>query len=388
MAQKNILKSSLFTLALALLISCNQEPKVPADSFTVSGTIKGLDTEFMTRSIRDANGKRSSDSIFVKNGTFTYTAKISKAEHIIFWPNVERTIKRSGRGYFPAKSSQFAFLAKPGDHIVFKGDITDFINAYPSGTKANDDLAKINSKVFPIMNASVNFLLKKNKLEKDDTRVGVINDSIKQLNEEVVSLKKEFIMTNSTSEAAVWYLSDMMLRRQLSNKDAIVAFKAFDANLAKNTHYKEVASRIKGIESTMIGNIVPDFTTNKTLDAKDFTFSSLRGKYVLIDFWGIWCGPCVAEMPTVKKYANKYANKLTVLGINSGDTKEKIKDFITKNGYDWKQVLSGKNTDNLVLKFNVSGFPTKFIIDPEGKILHRYLGDSEASFSKLDELLK
>ena len=388
MALKNILKSSLFVLTVAFFTSCNDEAKVPTDSFTVSGTIKGLDTNYMSRSVRDSNGKRYSDSIFVENGKFTYTAKINKAEHIVFWPNVERTIKRSGRGYYPAKSSQFAFLAKPGDHIIFNGDVSDFINAYPSGTKGNDDLAKINSKVFPLMNASINYLLKKNKLEKGDARIQIITDSITQLDQEVVRLKTEFVQNNPTSEAAVWYLSDMMVRSQISNEDAVTAFNKFDKNLAEFTYYKELASRVKGIESTLIGKTVPDFTSNKTIDGKDFTFSSLRGKYVLIDFWGIWCGPCVEEMPTVKEYSKKYAGKLAVLGINSGDTKERMVDFLKKNDYNWQQVMSGKDTDNLVLKFNVAGFPTKFIIDPEGKIIQRYLGSGEKAFNKLDELLK
>jgi thiol-disulfide isomerase/thioredoxin len=388
MTIKNILKSSLFILTLATLVSCTQEPKVPADSFTVSGTIKGLDTKYMSRSVTDSKGKRTSDSIFVTNETFSYTAKINKAEHIIFWPKVERTIKRSGRGYYPAKSSQFAFLAKPGDNIVFNGHVTDFINAYPSGTKGNDDLAKVNSKIFPLMNASVNYLLKKNKLEKGDSRIKIITDSITQLDEEVVRIKTEFINNNSTSEAAVWYLSDMMARSQISNKDAVVTFNKFDKNLKDFTYYKELASRVKGIESTLIGKTVADFTSNKTIDGKNFTFNSLRGKHVLIDFWGIWCGPCVAEMPKVKEYADKYSDKLTVLGINSGDTKERMVDFLKKNGYDWQQIMSGKDTDNLVLKFNVAGFPTKFIIDPEGKIIQRYLGSGEKAFEKLDELLK
>ncbi|NVK53752.1 MAG: AhpC/TSA family protein [Flavobacteriaceae bacterium] len=380
---------SIFLLCTFLfLFSCKETVKTPSDSFTVTGTIKGLDTKFMIRSVYDKNGKRSSDSIFVKNGTFTYTAKINKEEHIIFWPNVERTIKRSGRGYYPVKSSQFAFLAKPGDHIVFKGEVTDFINAYPSGTKANDDLAIINSKIFPLMNSSINYLLKKNKLKKEDPRIKVLSDSIEFLDKKVIALKKEFVKSNSSSEAAVWYLSDMMMRKQLPNEAAITIFKNLDESLHNNNFYKEIATRIKGIESTTIGKVVPNFSTNKTLDGNTFTFNSLRGKYVLIDFWGIWCGPCVAEMPTVKKYSEKYADKLTVLGINSGDTKEKIIDFINKKGYQWPHLMSGKEVDNLVLKFNVSGFPTKFIIDPNGKILHRYLGSSEAAFDKLDELLK
>ena len=385
---RNILKSSLFALTFILLISCNEEAKVPTDSFTVSGNIEGLDTKFMSRSVRDSSGKRTTDSIFVENGKFTYTAKINKAEHIIFWPNVERTIKRTERGYYPAKSSQFAFIAKPGDNIIFKGEVSDFINAYPSGTKGNDDLAKINSKVFPLMNASVNYLLKKNKLKKEDKRYQIITDSIEALDKEVVRLKTEFVKNNPTSEAAVWYLSDMMVRRQISNEDAVATFNKFDKNLKDFTYYKDLASRVKGVEATLIGKTVPDFTSNKTLDGKDFTLNSLRGKYVLIDFWGIWCGPCVAEMPTLKKYSKKYADKLTILGINSGDTKDKIIDFVKKNNYNWQQVMSGKDSDNLVLKFNVAGFPTKFIIDPDGKILYRFTGDSEKSFAKLDELLK
>ena len=388
MTTKKSLKSSFLLLAITLLVSCNQESKTPADSFTVSGDIKGLDTKYMSRSVYDSSGKRVTDSIFVKDGKFTYTAKINKAEHIIFWPNVERTIKRSGRGYYPAKSSQFAFIANPGDHIVFEGEVTDFINAYPTGTKTNDDLAKINSKIFPLINASVNYLLKKNKLEKEAPRFKIITDSIAQLDEEVIRLKSDFIKKNPTSEAAVWYLSDMMVRRQISNEEAVAIFNKFDKSLENFTYYKELASRVKGIESTLIGKTVPDFTSNKTIDGSDFTFSSLRGKYVLIDFWGVWCGPCVAEMPTVKEYADKYTDKLTVLGINSGDSKEKMVNFLKEKGYDWQQVQSGKDTDNLVLKFNVAGFPTKFIIDPEGKIIQRYLGSGEKAFEKLDELLK
>ncbi|MCB0451095.1 MAG: TlpA family protein disulfide reductase, partial [Confluentibacter sp.] len=116
---------------------------------------------------------------------------------------------------------------------------------------------------------------------------------------------------------------------------------------------------------------------------------SLRGKYVLIDFWGIWCGPCVKEMPEVKAFQDKYKDKLVVLGINSGDSKEKIQKFVDENGYAWQQLMSDKaNTpDNFVNRFNVQGFPTKFIIDPRGNIVKRYVGSGEEAFKLLEELL-
>ena len=385
--KKLIFKGSLFFLAFALF-ACQKEAALSSDSFTVTGNIEGLDTEYMSRSYRDAEGNRLSDSIFVENGKFTYTAKISEPTFIVFWPNVENTIKRAGRGYYPAKSSQFAFLASPGDQIEFKGKITDFVDAYPSGTNSNNDLAEINREIFPILNQSVNTQLRINELEATDPLVKVLEDSMSMLDEQVLAIKKGFVTSNTSSEAAVWYLSDMMVRSQISQENAIKTFKSFDAHLKDYPFYKAVELRVKGIEATMIGSIMPNFTTNNTMDGTTFELDELKGKHVLIDFWGTWCAPCIAEMPTVKEYQEKYKNELVVLGINSGDTKEQIKAFVEKNGYDWKQILTGKGTEDLVLKLNVAGFPTKFILNPEGKIIQRFVGDTVEAFDKLDEILQ
>jgi len=383
-----IQKTALLCLVSVVLFACKPEVKVQSDSFTVIGTIKGLDTEYMSRSYKDAEGNRVSDSIFVVNGKFTYTAKISEPEHIIFWPNVESTIKRTDRGYYPAKSSQFAFLASPGDYIEFKGQVTDFVDAYPTGTQANDDLASINSKIFPLLNQAVNMQLEQNKLEDTNPRYDVLTDSMNLLNDKVDELKKEFVASNPKSEAAAWYLSDMMVRSQVSQDEAIKIFKSFDKSLTDYTYYEAVAQRVAGIESTMEGKIIPNFTSNATPNGEAFELYSLKGKYVLVDFWGIWCGPCVAEMPTVKEYQEKYKDQLVVLGINSGDSMEKMVEFLDKNGYDWQQVLAQNETEDLVLKLNVAGFPTKFILDPEGKIINRFVGSTEAAFGVLDGLLK
>ena len=390
--KKPITNISILLLAITFLHSCKQEEKIEptiADSYTVSGTIKALDTEFMTYSYEDETGKRVWDSIFVENDHFSHTAKITEPTLFFIWPNVERTIKtaQSG-GYYPVKSSQLVFLASPGDDIVFKGEATDFINAYPSGTKANDDLASINNKVFPLMNRSVNYMLEMELLDETDASRILIQDSIDLLDKQVVDLKKEFVTSHLKSEAATWYLADMMLRSQIEDDDAITAFKAFDPELQDYRYYQEVATRVKGIEATLIGKLVDNFTTDATFSGEIFEFNSLRGKYVLIDFWGTWCGPCIEEMPKVKAYQEKYADKLTVLGINQGDTKDKIEKFITPNGYTWTHLMDGKGAANFVFKFNVAGFPTKFIVDPEGKVLHRFVGNGEEAFTALDALLK
>ena len=389
---KYFIKISALFLLMAISISCQQNEKEAQnikDSYTVSGTIKGLDSKFMTYSYENETGKKVWDSIFVENEHFSHTAKIKEPTFFFLWPNVEGTIKRTqGRGYYPVKSSQLAFLANPGDEIAFKGEVTDFINAYPSGTQANDDLASINRDVFPLMNKAVNYMLEIELLEENDLRRVTIQDSIELLDNQVVNLKKEFVKSHPKSEAAAWYLADMMLRSQIDDEEAISAFKAFDDQLKDYRYYQEVATRVRGIEATLIGKTVENFTTDATFSGDTFEFDSLKGNYVLIDFWGTWCGPCIAEMPKVKAYQEKYKDKLTVLGINQGDTKEKIDKFITPNGYTWTHLMDGKGDSNFVFKFNVAGFPTKFIVDSKGKILHRFIGNGQEAFTVLDELLK
>jgi thiol-disulfide isomerase/thioredoxin len=385
---KLITRIGALSFIVVAITACQQEKETKTDSYTVSGTIKGLDSEFMTYSYEDETGKRIWDSLAVENEHFSLTSKITEPTFMVFWPNVERTIKRAqGGGYYPVKSSQFAFLASPGDNIEFKGEVTDFVNAYPSGTKANDDLAYINRKVFPLMNKSANYVLEKELMDESNPKRAIIEDSIAILNDQVLTLKKEFVESHPASEAAAWYLSDLMLRSQISDDEAINAFKAFDDQLKDYRYYKEVATRVKGIEATLIGKTVKNFTTNATFSGKPFEFNSLKGKYVLMDFWGTWCGPCVKEMPKVKAYSEKYKDKLVILGINSGDTKDKIDKFITPNGYTWTHLMDGKGDANFVFKFNVAGFPTKFIIDPEGKVLNRFVGNGEEAFAVLDSLL-
>lgn len=387
---KLIIKISAICVLIVISTSCKKENEDSLnDSYTVSGNIKGLNSDFMSYSYQDETGKRVWDSIFIENESFSHTAKITEPTFFFLWPNVERTIKRvESGGYYPVKSSQFAFLASPGDNIEFKGEVTDFINAYPSGTKANEDLASINSKVFPLMNKSANYMLKMTKLEETDIRRISIQDSIDLLDNQVIDLKKDFVMSHPKSEAAAWYLSDMMLRSHINDNDAITAFNGFDEQLKDYRYYKEVATRVKGIEATLAGKVIQNFRTDATFSGETFEFDTLKGKYVLIDFWGTWCRPCIAEMPKVKAYQEKYAEKLTILGINQGDTKERVGKFITPNGYTWTHLMDGKGNDNFVFKFNVAGFPTKFIVDPEGKILHRFVGGGEEAFTVLDELLK
>ena len=87
----------------------------------------------------------------------------------------------------------------------------------------------------------------------------------------------------------------------------------------------------------------------------------------------------------LKSYQEKYVDDLVILGINQGDTEKRITDFVEKNGYAWNQIMQKEY--NLVEKFSVAGYPTKLLIDPEGKIIHRQLGDEGGILDLLDQRL-
>lgn len=116
------------------------------NNFTLTGLIEGLDSDFMMISFKDSSVKGGSrrDTIKINNNTFIYNGFISEMNMMSVSPNVERVVKRTGKGYYPAKSSLLQFIAFPGAAIKFTGKIIDFVDAYPTGDEANNDLAKLN----------------------------------------------------------------------------------------------------------------------------------------------------------------------------------------------------------------------------------------------------
>jgi len=383
---RNILTISFVCLAL----SSNAQTK----SFTISGKIKGLDSKEMNILIDDKsspNGYRR-DKIPVVNESFSYTAEINDPAYMTIWPNVDRTIKKiKGGGYYPAKSSQFNCFVAPGVKIKFIGKITDFVDAYPSGDKTNEIFTRLLKSINPLQNKSVNASVRiADKIITDSVLISKTGDSIKKWDDDVLFLKMEFLKKNPSAVASIWLLSDMIIRSQLTNDEAISFFKDIDkTKLVSVPYYKDVAKRVDAISATGEGKTVPDIISTKTFDGSRFDLASLRGKYVVLDFWGTWCGPCVSGMPKMKEYRDKYKDKMEIVGVASeSDNGESWKKFLTNRPmFQWPHVLSRKNEEDFILKFNVAGFPTKIIVDPNGIIVGRYVGEDDEIYKKLDEIL-
>lgn len=371
----------LFFLTGLLLISIGLQAQ---NKVTLDGKIKGLTSKKVYLMIPKSSGMEF-DSTQVNNGAFHFEREVMPNTYALINTGMKELIKRVGAGYFPNKSANIALFLSPGAKIKIEGKITDFADAYPSGDEANNTLSAINKACYPLDNETANLYVKLDTEKPADP--STIQTRIDELDTKIVEIKRNALFQNPNSVATIWLMSDMMMRQQLSNEDAQKIFPKISAEKFESIpYYQEVKNRVSGLTATAIGQQVPEIIIDKDYHGQPFKLSTLQGKYVLIDFWGTWCHPCLEGMPKMKEYQDKYKEKLTLVGIAKDKESFWRTWLASKPEYDWIQLLD-QESQSQVLKFNVNGFPTKILISPDGKILARFMGEDNQLYEKLDELL-
>ncbi|GHV64082.1 hypothetical protein FACS1894199_01510 [Bacteroidia bacterium] len=212
-----------------------------------------------------------------------------------------------------------------------------------------------------------------NEFAIQSSTIGYMQSVIVQLNDSLKNGKKA--------------LGDNMVadNQYLVVDDKIYIYKGVNRNkdVMLLERVKEPQSRLY---STQKGFKAFPFEGSDFITKAEVSLESCRGKYVLIDFWAVWCGPCLQEMPALKAlYENTDRAKLEVIGVVGRSSAEELGKMIERFGITWPQVLSDA-TNPIVKKYRITYYPTTLLIDPEGIIIAKDLR-GKALEAKITELM-
>ena len=185
------------------------------------------------------------------------------------------------------------------------------------------------------------------------------------------------------------------LMDQLKDDDLIAAYNLLSPELKEGrmaNFYKPLIEAVEtkkalqqSADKLQSGSPAPDISL-PSLDGKQIRLSSLRGKYVILDFWGSWCHWCIKGIPKMKEYYAKYRQKLEILGIDCNDTDKKWREAVEKHDIPWLHVRQAENSSAAVNAYGVQSFPTKVIINPDGTINKVFRGESDSFYDYLDAI--
>jgi peroxiredoxin len=326
-------------------------------------------------------GKTNIDSVTIKNGKFQFEGTVGTTP-------VSAYLMLNKKGTGPNTRDYKSVYLEKGIIKVVSAD--SLINATVDGTKTNQDNARYEQAIKPANAAYAALEAKQNAAtpdqQKDDAFAKENNKTEKAIEEQESAINKKFIQDNSDS-----FISLNILESFAYGADYVDIAPLYDglSPAIKETEAgKKFAERLPKLKAVALGATAPEFAEADT-SGKIINLSSFRGKYVLIDFWASWCGPCRHENPNVVKAFNHYKNqKFTILGVSLDrpGAKDKWLKAIHTDGLAWTQVSDLKFWDSKTAGlYAVRGIPQNFLLDPDGKIIAKNLRGDDLN-NKLEEL--
>lgn len=340
---------SIFALA-AMALTAN------AQSYTISGTADAK-AEGKKVYLVNQDNMTYADSAVIANGTFKFEGTVE--DQLLFEINVNKN--RRDRAYVIVQSGTQAvvdFTTRPAK-ATDNGGLTDKMVAVENavvtaGNAVNEKIrqlqaeGKSQSEMAEILNPEIEkvYDIYRDAIEANkDNMVGAYVMGM------VVS---QFYPTLETLEAAM--------------ADVKYAEKIARIRMEREGHLKAAA--------TQPGKMFVDFA-GYTVEGQPSKLSDYvgKGKYVLVDFWASWCGPCKGEIPNLIELQNKFGGeKFMVLGVNVWDEEDKFKAALTEEGITYPQIFIPQgNKDNATDLYGIKGIPEIILFAPDGTIIKRGL---------------
>lgn len=357
------------TIILGLIGTClfaNAQQK--KSGYTINGNIAGLKSPYIYFYM---NGK--SDSAAVRDGKFIYKGTSVAAPSKVSMHN-----KVVGLGDFYVENLPVAIkgsLDKKNEIIITGGKTQAENNELSASKKVIDE--KLN-KIYEAWGTA-------NKA-KDSVALAKAEQDMEPLEESSKQLTLAFIKNHPASYVSLDLIDGLSYE---FDYDAVSGlYQNLSPAIKASASGKKVETSLAVLKKGSNGQKMIDFTQNDP-SGKPISFSSFKGKYVLVDFWASWCGPCRGENPNVVKAYNRFSPKgFTVLGVSLDGDGAKWKKAIEDDKLPWDQVSQLNGWKNEVSQYyGIQGIPSNYLVDPDGIIIARNLRGDKLT-QKLEELLK
>ena len=367
----------------AMFAGCSEQPGV---TFALTGLDAEDSIKVLCNNLLDDKQQAVSDTFAIPSGSL-FIPNESDAPMIY---NIYKLPRRFPDGSMEAMSMHGIYLpVLPGAAIKVEGEFKDY--SITGNTPFYKELAALEAQIKPLRKeafvAAIASYNKECTAEQRDSLGAIVKDC----ESSVSAIVNKYIDENRDSDVALYAFyhyadinKDYESLQKISENVRKGTFASFYDKLVKQ--YEKIQKQKEAEKRVAEGMSAPDFTL-KSIDGKEVTLSSLRGKYIVLDFWGSWCGWCIKGIPEMKKMYAKYNKQLEVVGIACGDTEDVWKKCVANNELPWTNLLNGEGENNIPDVYAVKGYPTKVIIDKEGRIIKTVIGESPEFYTIIDSLM-
>jgi peroxiredoxin len=347
-------KLIIFFAGLLIITACDS-----GKQYSLSGHIEGASDVSIYLQQRIDKAYVSIDSVTSPDGTFEFSGSVDI-------PDVYYISLTGGRGK--------AMVFLENSDISLQAHKDSMFKPQVSGSDVHDEYLDFQSRL-EVVYDKYDALYKEYReaSQVGDTAIASeLKDQMDELYRSEGVIQMDYLDAHPGSYISPFIAQSLHYGKEVDEIEELLA--KLDPSLSATTIVGNIKRRVEVLKAVAVGKMAPDFTQNDT-EGNPVSLSSFRGKYLLVDFWASWCGPCRRENPhVVDAYREFHERGLEILGVSLDDSREEWLKAIEEDKLTWTNVSELSSWSNSAAGlYGINSIPSNLLLDPEGKIIAKNL---------------